>query len=177
MERCRDLILDLLAEAIQYPTPLSLERLQCGIQVIGAGAASIAYKRFVEAIQRLSLGEWEELYTRTFDLDPAVAPYVGYQIWGDGYPRGKFLATLRRVFREAGLDTQGELPDHLGCVLNFLATGATPPTELVEAFNPALQKMMATLRKNEPHNPYNDLLQTVEQTVEITSVERDSTDY
>jgi len=169
-------MLKILGDALQYPTHRSLERLQRGIEDIGAGAAGETYKKFVEAIQRLSLGEWEELYTRTFDLNPAVAPYVGYQIWGDGYPRGKFMAILRRVYREAELDTQGELPDHLGCVLNFLGTGLTPPAELAEAFNPALQKMIATLRKEEPHNPYNDLLQTVERTVELGTGELIPTD-
>ena len=56
-------------------------------------------------IAPLSLGEWEELHTRTLDLNPPAAPYVGYQIWGDSYQRGAFLAKMNRALVEAGVDS------------------------------------------------------------------------
>jgi len=36
----------------------------------------------------------EELYTRTFDLQAVCSPYVGYQLFGDSYKRGIFMARL-----------------------------------------------------------------------------------
>jgi len=159
-----------LAQAWQYPYPGLLEKLQAGIQEFPKDSARKLFGAFVAALQGLSLGEWEELYTRTLDLNPAVAPYIGYQLWGDGYPRGNFMAALNRAYRDAAVEVEGELPDHIGCVLRFLETGSPLPSELVEAFEPAVQKMLSTLRKAEPANPYLYLLEAVAQTVDIGEV-------
>jgi len=156
-----------LAEAFHYPFPGLLGKLQGGIQVLPQKLARQAFQTFVQSIHRLTLGEWEELYTRTLDLNPAVAPYLGYQLWGDGYPRGNFMAALNRAYRAAGIEVGGDLPDHMGVVLMFLASGARPPSELVEAFEPAVQKMLTTLRKTEVDNPYILLFEAVIETVDL----------
>ncbi len=161
----------ILADALHYPYPGLLAKLQAGIQTFPQSPARIAFQTFVDSIQRLTLGEWEELYTHTLDLNPAVAPYIGYQLWGDGYPRGNFMAALNRTYRDAGVEVDGELPDHLGVVLTYLETGSHLPTELVEAFEPAIQKMLATLRKSEADNPYVYLLETVAQTAALKTVQ------
>lgn len=161
----------ILAEALRYPCPGLANNLQAGIHAFPEGTARKALERFVQAVQKLSLGEWEEMYTRTLDLSPAVAPYIGYQLWGDGYPRGNFMAALNRAYRDAGVEVDGELPDHLGAVLAFLGSGALPPPELVEAFDPAIQKMLATLKKNEAENPFADLLEAVALAIDLKTVQ------
>ena len=160
-----------LAQAWQYPYPGLLAELQEGAQKFPRDSARKAFASFLAALRRLSLGEWEELYTHTLDLNPAIAPYIGYQLWGDGYPRGNFMAALNRAYRDAAMEMEGELPDHMGCVLGFLETGSPPPPELVEAFEPAVQKMLTTLRKAEPANPYVYLLEAVAYTVDLKTVE------
>lgn len=156
-----------LADALQYPFPGLGANLQAGIQIFPEGQARKAFEKYVQAVDGLSLGEWEELYTRTLDLSPAVAPYIGYQLWGDGYPRGNFMAALNRAYRDVGLEVDGELPDHLGAVLAYLESGAAPPSELIEAFEPAVQKMLNTLKKNEPDNPFINLLEAVTYAVDL----------
>ena len=66
--------------------------------------------KFVEKIVPLSLSEQEELFTRTLDLSPLSAPYVGYHVWGESYKRGEFMAALNKEMKELGVDLDGELP-------------------------------------------------------------------
>jgi len=150
-----------LAEAFCYPGPGRLERLKRGMAPMPGGAGKKAYAAFIEGIGHLSTGEWEELHTRTLDLDPPAAPYVGYQTWGEGYPRGAFLARMNRELSVAGVDTGGELPDHLTPVLRYLSRAQDPLPELVDLFGPALQRMLSSLSRAEPGNPYVKLLEAV----------------
>ncbi len=148
-----------LAEAFCYPGPGRLEALRAGLSALPSGAGKMAYTAFIAGVSPLSTGEWEELYTRTLDLNPPAAPYVGYQTWGEGYQRGAFLALLNRELSEAGVDTGDELPDHLAPVLRYLARARQPMPELVELCGPALQRMLSALRRVEPGNPYAELLE------------------
>ncbi len=148
-----------LAEAFAYPARGRLDALAGAVTAMPEGAARKAYAAFVDGVRGLPLGGWEELYTRTFDLNPPAAPYVGYQAWGDSYQRGAFLARLRRAQLAAGMDSRGELPDHLAPVLRYLERTREPLPELLEVLGPALQRMQAALRKAEPGNPYAGLLE------------------
>jgi nitrate reductase molybdenum cofactor assembly chaperone NarJ/NarW len=150
-----------LADALDYPAPGRLEALRGGVAALPNAASQRAYSAFVDGISPLSAGEWEELYTRTLDLNPPAAPYVGYQTWGESYQRGAFLARLNRELFEAGVDAGGELPDHLAPVLRYLGQTQAPLPELVELCEPALQRMITGLRQVDPGNPYVDLLEAV----------------
>jgi nitrate reductase delta subunit len=153
--------LTLLAEALAYPTPKRVEALQTGLEGLPPGEVRQAFSAFFKQVIRLSMGEWEELYTQTWDLSPLTIPYIGFQIWGEGYQRGNFMSTLSHTYAEYGLDPAGELPDHLNPVLRYLEAVPTPLPELCEVLKPALQKMQAVLKKNDPHNPYLELMQAI----------------
>lgn len=147
-----------LAEAFRYPEPGLLESLDAGVMTLSSGPLKTALEAFLQVVSTLALGEWEELYTRTWDLDPLTPPYIGFQIWGEDYRRGNFLACLKAAGRVQGFETEGELPDHLVPVLRCLGAG-DPPPELVEVLPRALEKMAASLRKREAENPYLGLLE------------------
>jgi len=151
-----------LADAFCYPVPGRLDALKRGLAAMPKGAGKDAYAAFLNGIDRLPLGEWEELHTRTLDMNPPAAPYVGYQTWGESYQRGAFMAKMNRALAEAGVETDGELPDHLAPSLRYLAATGNPLPEMIEVLGPALQRMIATLRKAEPDNPYVSLLQAVQ---------------
>ncbi len=147
----------ILAEAFRYPEPGRMEALEEGLAQMPAGPARKAFAAFVEPIRRMSLGEWEELHTRTLELNPPAAPYVGFQTWGESYQRGQFLAQMNRELMMHGIDTGGELPDHLTPVLRYLGSAAAreaPLPALVEVLDPAFERMRAALRKVDPENPY-----------------------
>jgi nitrate reductase delta subunit len=69
---------------------------------------------------------------------------------------------MNRALRDAGVDAGGELPDHIALILRYLAVTPAPFAALVEALIPALDRMVSTLQKAEPDNPYVDLLLAVQ---------------
>lgn len=151
----------ILAEALQYPSPGRLELLERSARLFPSGAARPAFQRFLEAIQRLSLAEWEELHTRTLDLNPPAAPYVGFQLYGESYQRGNFMAQASQALQKAGVKTGGELPDHLAPLLRYLDAASTPEAAIAANFTVAVQRMLAILKKAEPTNPYLYLFEAV----------------
>ena len=153
----------ILAQAFRYPAPPQLERLQSGLADLPSGKAKKSLTDFVDQIRQLSLGEWEELYTHTLDLSPLVTPYIGFQIWGEGYQRGNFLARLNRAMSDARIDLDGELPDHLVPVLRYLAVTDEPLPDLLEVLQPAIEAMHKALKKSGPGNPYLQLLEAAAQ--------------
>jgi nitrate reductase delta subunit len=154
-----------LAEALRYPAAGRLENLEAGLARLADGPAKRAAAEFIQRVEKLSLAKWEELYTHTLDLSPTIAPYVGYQMWSDSYKRGSFMAKANREMQELGVEKDGDLPDHLVPILRYLDASAglsiTPIAELIEVFEPAVQKMRKGLKKAEPGNPYVYVLEAV----------------
>jgi len=159
----------LLAEAFRYPQPGLVELLEAGLAEAGRSPAREALAKFVRKAGRLSLSDWEELYTRTLDLSPEVAPYIAFQIWGESYQRGEFMSKMNHALFEQGVETDGELPDHLIPVLRYLSVTNSPFPELVENFEPAVKRMSAVLREKDSKNPYNHLLAAVLKSAQTLS--------
>jgi nitrate reductase molybdenum cofactor assembly chaperone NarJ/NarW len=77
---------------------------------------------FVAAIKHLPLLNLQEHYTRIFDINPKSSLNLTYHTIGDTDDRGRTLAQLDQIYRQAGYErTTGELPDYLPLVLEFLA--------------------------------------------------------
>lgn len=149
----------LLAEAFRYPQPGLLEQLEAGLKEADKGPAHSYLSAFLKKVGALSLPEWEEICTCTLDLSPAAAPYIGFQIWGESYQRGEFMAQLNKAMAELDIDTEGELPDHLVPVLRYLAIAEQPVPALTENFSKAVDSMIALLREKDKGNPYILLLE------------------
>ena len=155
----------LLAEAFRYPAPGRRAALEEGFKNLPASEPAIqkeAMQAFLDKTGCLSLGEWEELHTRTLDLNPPAAPYVGFQIWGENYQRGVFLSGLNQELAEKNIDLEGELADHLIPVLRYLGQVEQPMPKLIEVLVPAIQRMRAVLFNADPGNPYLDLLEAAQ---------------
>lgn len=165
-EEALQTLLRLFAHLLEYPDAQTVERIRTRegvslLQAYGAEAAD-ALSSFYRSLENTPLPELEEIYTRTFDLNVICYPYVGYHLFGESYKRGAFLAELLRRMRAHGFRPEGELPDHLAVVLQFLAL---PPGEedavplLEEALVPALQRMLQTFKGQ--NNPYRHLLRAL----------------
>lgn len=121
---------------------------------------------FHNGIQNLSVEKIEELYTVTFDMQPVCYPYAGYQLFGESYKRGAFMAQLNEAYHAFGYSAGEELPDHLAVILRFLGLdtanrqGEFCQTLLVEGVIPALEKMLQAL--TESQNPYARLLKALQ---------------
>lgn len=151
----------LLAEALRYPAPGRLAILTQNGMVLADESCKTAYSRFISRISQLSLGDWEELHTRTLDLNPPAAPYIGYQTWGDNYQRGAFMSMMNRAIAAHQVDSEGELPDHLIPVLRLIEALDEPLDELIEVLSPAVDRIHAALEKADPTNPYVNLMQAI----------------
>lgn len=156
----------LLAQAFCYPRPGTLEQLEAGLIALSNEGVRRKLAAFVEKVGVLSLGAWEELATATLDLSPAAAPYIGFQVWGESYQRGEFMAKLNREMANYDIDLEGELPDHIIPVLRYLAATPKPIPELAEHFASAVQRMAAVLREKDKLNPY---LQLFDAALEIVN--------
>jgi nitrate reductase delta subunit len=113
---------------------------------------------FLDEIRRVAPEGMEELYTRTFDLNPVATLEVGWHLWGEQYERGRFLADLRSLQEELSIEAGSELPDHLTSLLPMLAT-MSEPSALAKKILPALEKIAKPL--DEQGNPYRHLIGAV----------------
>ena len=136
-----------LAAALSYP------------EQSGALAALKSFPGF-DAIKATDL---EELYTRTFDINPVCSLETGWHLFGEDYNRGAFLVRMRGVLRQYGVEEGAELPDHLESALRVLAVmKADDASDLAREFIlPAVMKMREPFAEND--NPYGDVLAEVER--------------
>jgi nitrate reductase delta subunit len=76
--------------------------------------------RFAEEMSAIGLHKREEIYLRTFDLNPSCPPYMSVHLFGEeSFKRAILMTGLAAAYDRAGFDRGGELPDHLGVVLRF----------------------------------------------------------
>lgn len=153
---------EVVALGYRYPDPQRLEILREAVERDLTGSTQRRMRRFVAAISKLTLTEWEELHTRTLDLSPVFVPYVGHMIWGENYRRGEFMADLKRQMELHGVELDGELPDHIEPVLRYMAADPNPFSDLVHVLGDAVHQMRLAIRTAEPRNPYRHLIGATE---------------
>ncbi len=163
--------LPVLVVALDYPSPDSIAILRTAMEGLDPSPVRTEVSRFVEEIEGLELGEWEELHTRTLDLSPLFVPYVGHLAWGESYRRGAFMAELQRAQLDAGVDQRGELPDHIVPILGYLDRVDDLLPDLTEVLASAVSTMRKDLKKTEPDNPYRHLLAAVASAVDARLAE------
>jgi nitrate reductase delta subunit len=156
---------DLFASLLQYPASTMKEQAtECLEQLrdVHPNAAN-ALENFCHAIEKQSPQKIEELYTTTFDMQPVCYPYIGYQLFGESYKRGAFMAQLNEAYHACGYSAGQELPDHLAIILRFLGLDTTNrkgdfcQALLNEGVLPALEKMLKVFGEGS-ENPYFWLL-------------------
>lgn len=112
----------------------------------------------VVTLELSTLEELEELYTRTFDINPVASLEIGWHLYGETYERGSFLVTMRALMRRFGIQESTELPDHLSNVLQVM--GAMEPAEANPFYSqyllPALTKIVNAFTGQ--NNPFEHLL-------------------
>lgn len=127
----------------------------------------VGLDEFVAGIRALSLADLQELYTRTFDLNPVCALEVGYHLFGENYKRGEFLANLRETEGSFELGQENQLPDYLPVLLRLLTKLQDKELRrslIGECLIPAIDKMLRPLRESD--NPYRFLLAGVRATLQ-----------
>jgi nitrate reductase delta subunit len=153
-----------LADLLAYPSDTFAARLPEALEYVRSTvpAAAEPLGAFVTAQSRLSGEEREELYTRTFDINPECSLEIGWQLFGEEYHRGALLVRLRRELYRHGIEESTELPDHLTHVLSLLDRLSSDEAQSFAqcCVIPAVDKMLVALADR--GNPYGDLLLAVE---------------
>jgi nitrate reductase delta subunit len=122
----------------------------------------------IERCRGMSRGEIEEMFTRTFEINPVCALEVGWHVYGEEYARGALMVRLREELREHGIPEITELPDHLTHVLQLLGR---LDTELADDLSgryviPALGKMLEGIAGKDC--PYEELLEMTRDVINDT---------
>lgn len=112
----------MFASLLTYPnkeTPAKVEAVQDFLNQNYPNAAKRMIE-FTEFARTIPLWKWEEIYTRTFDVQAITTLDVGYILFGDDYKRGELLVNLSKEHTKAGNDCKTELADYLPNLLRLL---------------------------------------------------------
>lgn len=160
-----EFVYDLFADLLAYPASPITQKAEEGLPQLRESHpdAGVAFEKFLHGLRQHPLAKMQELYTTTFDMQPVCYPYLGYQLFGESYKRGAFMAQLNEAYHAIGYSAVQELPDHLAIVLRFIGLDATNRQDefcqalLNEGLMPALEKMLKVFG-DESENPYFWLL-------------------
>lgn len=136
----------------------------------GMVAVHADLEKFHAVIHPLSLTEMEELFTRTFDINPVATLEIGWHIYGEQYERGAFLVQMRSRLRELNIEEGTELPDHITSALRLIARVNEEEGKLFvqRYFMPAVKKIQDGLKKKE--NPYRHLVEAMTSLTDVSNV-------
>ncbi|MCC6824851.1 MAG: hypothetical protein IT172_03820 [Acidobacteria bacterium] len=166
-----------MADILEYPRADWAEKLEQAKHSTFAKADPDGhFADFCNGIEEIPLTELQELYTRSFDLNPACALEIGYHLFGEDYKRGAFLASLRETQEGFDLGQEQQLPDHLPVLLRMIRCmddddlrGSLINLCLI----PGLEKI---IKKFKEVNPYLDLIKAtaaaLRGTVSATAMSR-----
>lgn len=126
---------------------------------------------FASATAGLSPTDLEELYTRTFDINPISSLEIGWHLYGEAYERGAFLVKMREMLRRYDVQESAELPDHLVHVLHLLSRmdGDEADAFIRTYLLPALKKMLDGFSKQS--SPYEHVLRALFTAIEQRQAE------
>lgn len=156
-----------LSDLLRYPDGVFVDKVtDCSKLLRGTeSSAHLLVEKFSGLIKKKSVEELEELFTRTFDLNPPSALEVGWHLYGESYERGDFIVKMRQVLKQFGIPESKELPDHLMFVL--IALGQMEQADAKTFSNkyilPALGKMLNGLKDKD--NPYENILRAISEEV------------
>lgn len=155
-ESARMAALARLARLFEYPDGCYRAILEGEAQALGPGTVGSTVAelvtRFLDDTAGWSEARFAEVFTRTFDLAPTCAPYLGVHLFGEeGSERSALLLGLQAAYRQAGLPRDSELPDHVAVVLRALGTLPRPEREELVALClvPALESMRRRLDQSQ----------------------------
>ena len=165
----------LFADLLDYPRPHLVDRARESSSLLRLDYPEAAedVQSFLDFAEITATGRLEEIYTGTFDLNPACYIFAGYLLFGESFKRGKFLVQLQEKYRERGFTAGNELADHLAVIFRFLATLEVDEDlaqKLVEnCLVPVLTQMNANFKHDlERPNPYAQVLRAVLNVLERT---------
>ena len=148
---------DAFAGLLTYPLVDYPQRIEAGLRLAPAECRE-GLGQFSKLVRDLATDQVQELFTRTFDLNPVCSLELGWHLFGENYERGLLLVRMREELRRYRLVESSELPDHLTHVLLLVAQMEHErASDFVAAcVLPALGKMLQAIRGSD--NPFEYVL-------------------
>ena len=148
-----------------YPSSDLTEQTQTCIDLLQTDHPKLAEKmvNFLDFTKNTPLGRLEEIYTGTFDINPACHIFAGHILFGESFKRGAFLAKLEEEYQNRNFDKGPELADHIPLLFNFLEN--LPPEDdlgndlITNCLIPVFEKMNGNFKDNSS-NPYVPVLRS-----------------
>jgi len=124
----RRALLKLLSLCLAYPDAEVrgiLPEMETAAKGLGDPLARDRLTHFLTRMKAQPLLDLQAHYTAVFDLNPSASLNLTYHLMGEREDRGRALAELIEVYRQAGFaPTVNDLPDFLPLVLEFLSVSA-----------------------------------------------------
>ena len=147
-------VFERLAAMYRYPEEGFVEMAVAVQQDVDVASPEAAAKLrpWTDWVRDSGLEEVQELFLRSFDMNPSGCVEIGWHLFGENYERGELMVELRTIMRELGIVETQELPDHLCHVLLVLARDhAGDSRPLARRFvAPAIDKILAGHPKDGP---------------------------
>ncbi|MGD9486982.1 MAG: nitrate reductase molybdenum cofactor assembly chaperone [Calditrichaceae bacterium] len=154
------------AEVFSYPVVDYRKHIRnLGEQIEKAQADRRKYDEFIKYVEETDLSDIEELFTRTFDMNPSTCLELGWHLYGEDYQRGEFLVKMRQSLEEFKISESIELPDHLSHCLKLMAVLDNDEVQIFSEnyILPAIGKIIKNFPADNPYKPVieilNDLLE------------------
>ena len=150
-----------LGQALRYPREgfrESLQELRSRLHNRSCAAAG-AIRAFLDATADRGESALAETYTRTFDLAPQCAPYLGTHLFGQqDARRNQLMVGLAEEYASCGFQPEGELPDHVAVVMQALQH--LPEQARRELASLCLEPALASMSKQleSTGNPFGHLI-------------------
>lgn len=108
--------LELLANMLEYPQ----EDFQKKINELKDNSMNLL-KEFIEFVNTHKIEELQELYVKTFEVNPICSLYASIHLFGEeSFKRSDFMARLKQAYGEYGMAfDEKELPDFIPIILRF----------------------------------------------------------
>jgi nitrate reductase delta subunit len=156
----------LFADILDYPAANVFGKAQELHDLLEAEAAEAAppFNEFKRRIHGMSLGQLQEAYTRTFDLQPDCTPNLGCHLFGDDVRRNIFMVQLKERMERCHIETGVELPDHFSLVLRlFDALDSAEEQQVLaeDCLIPGLGHILSVLNQGEDIAVYAPALQAL----------------
>jgi nitrate reductase delta subunit len=161
----RQQIYQAFSQLLNYPSSNLVEQIRATIDLLEKDYPQAAKQlsSFLSIAETTPLSNLEELYTGTFDVNPACHIFAGHILFGESFKRNSFMAELAVEYEKRGFDTKQELVDHIPLLLRFLSKldpeETTANELLTECLIPVFEKMNNNF-KDDSTNPYMPVLRS-----------------
>lgn len=111
-----------LADLFRYPDENFEATLEKNRRMLGKcyPEACDELEVFVAHVLPLSMEKRQELYTKTFDVQPICYLDLGYVIFKEDYKRGAFLVKMQGEQQKVGNDCGSDLPDNISNIFTLM---------------------------------------------------------